>query len=439
MATANEDRQQYSNASSKTSFDLEPNPFEQSFANKDQKPPNIGNATSPQILTPGGRKLPPLVLSPNAPSSWGSTQFPRTGLTPNESSLRTGLTPGGANFPHSLNNLVSGLNTPGALAGFTGFTPGLSSLLGTNTKEFDQQAQTQAPPVIANGPPPSDAGVRDATARAQQAQHQSHQQAPPSQPSQPRSAMSNGEGSTRATTATTAAPPSQASSESKAKSPQQTKKSKRKSTASKKEEEATRKKPKPETKDSSPEELNEENMTEEEKRRSFLERNRVAASKCRQRKKQQIQKMETDLNFYLNEYNNLTAALDSLKEQSSALRSHLVAKANNPEIIGSIDNILGTINQTNYMSRLRGDNPSNIIPTVQPINPTLVQQNQQRVGTTLPQMPIPPQPVQNIPGAVPVVNGAVPDGAQMIAPNGQPMVPVVNGNGKVMMDWGQGA
>lgn len=322
---------------SHTSFDFEVNPFEQSFASKDADKSSVGaQATSPQVLTPSGRKLPPLVLSPGVPSGWGNAQFPRTGLTPNDSNMRTGLTPGGAY--HSVNNIVPGVGTPGAL-GFTAFTPGLSSLLGTNTKEFDQQVQAQnLQPMI----PPAN---------------------------------------------NTASNVSSMNQSPKDEKPAKTEK-KTKRRGSKKPEEPEPKKKK--VKAESDEPVDEEGMTEEEKRKSFLERNRVAASKCRQRKKQQIGKMENDLNFYLNEYNNLTVAVDQLKEQSLRLRQMMAQGKVASDLLPQVDQLMNTINQTNYIARLRGDNPSNIIPTVQPINPTRVQQTQQRL-TQLPQEPMPIQ------------------------------------------------
>jgi ATF/CREB family transcription factor len=369
-------------ASSKTSFDLEPNPFEQSFAPKDSAKSvagtGIGNATSPQILTPGGRKLPPLVLSPNVPTGWGAAQFPRTGLTPNDSSIRTGLTPGGQSFPHSLNNItMTGMGTPGSL-GFTAFTPGLSSLLGTNTKEFDQQAQSNPTvnptiPVVAPAPVVQEQALSSKQAAVEQSAVKDERQTKP-------------------------------------------KKSRKRAATKKSEIEPEPKKKAKEVPSEEPKD--EENMTEEEKRRNFLERNRVAASKCRQRKKQQIVKMENDLNFYLNEYNNLTAAVDQLKEQSLLLRQ-LVSQNKTPaELLPQVDTLLGTINRTNYIARLRGDNPSSIIPTVQPINPTLVQQNQQRLQQ---QMPV----------------GGIPADANNMQL--APQIVVMNGNGKVVGNMEQWA
>lgn len=300
----------------KSSFDLEHNPFEQSFASKDVSKQNSNNTTAqssqsgtgttPQVYTPGGRKLPPLVLSPNAPSTWSTSAFPRTGLTPNESSLRSGLTPGNdaASFAQGLS--LKGL-TPGGL-GFTGFTPGLSSLLGTTPETNDSNENNDnnneiIPPLV-------------------------------KQPS---------------------------------------KRGRKKGSIVKKDDAKKRRK------DTAKKEniIDESDLPEDERRKNFLERNRVAASKCRQRKKQQQQKMEQDLNFYLNEYNDLTSTIDQLKEQSNVLRALLIEnKISNNNILNTVDNISSILDNTNYASRLRGDANSNtIIPTVQPINPVFVNQN----------------------------------------------------------------
>ncbi|CEP64660.1 Sko1p LALA0_S12e03994g [Lachancea lanzarotensis] len=51
---------------------------------------------------------------------------------------------------------------------------------------------------------------------------------------------------------------------------------------------------------------------QDRKRREFLERNRVAASKFRKRKKQYIKKVEADLKFYETEYDDLGQCMDKL-------------------------------------------------------------------------------------------------------------------------------
>ncbi|PMD25360.1 hypothetical protein NA56DRAFT_433097 [Hyaloscypha hepaticicola] len=58
-------------------------------------------------------------------------------------------------------------------------------------------------------------------------------------------------------------------------------------------------------------------MTDEEKRKNFLERNRVAALKCRQRKKQWLANLQQKVEIY-------SAENDSLNQQLSALRDEVV-------------------------------------------------------------------------------------------------------------------
>ena len=374
-------------ASSKTSFDLEPNPFEQSFASKDgqsstvgggsgEKPPTIGGlGTSPQILTPGGRKLPPLVLSPNVPSSWGSTQYVRTGLTPNDSNIRTGLTPGGQSFPHSLQNMsLPGVATPGSLGFPGGLTPGLSSFLASSTKDFDQQLQADDRSVRtdttdANASTNTNASANTNTTADIAASTSTMQTATADAVTKQNALGANGDDSVILNDA----------------KPKGKRGRKRTGKAKQVEaEERKAKKPKSESEgenngiNNDNSNGNDEDATEEQKRKSFLERNRMAASKCRKRKKEQIIKMENDLNFYLNEYNNLTSALDQLRQQSLLLHQSIVEGKQTSALSPIVDTILQTINGTNYIARLRGDNPSHIVPTVQPINPNLVQQNQQQ-------------------------------------------------------------
>ena len=76
--------------------------------------------------------------------------------------------------------------------------------------------------------------------------------------------------------------------------------------------------------------------TDEEKRKSFLERNRVAASKCRQRKKQLIQKMEEELEFYSSGYRELTSKVSQMSELLNLLKKILVEHKNCPLLISSL-------------------------------------------------------------------------------------------------------
>ncbi|KAK8088102.1 hypothetical protein PG997_003063 [Apiospora hydei] len=130
-----------------SNLSLEPNPFEQSFGNGGTvetpggtKLPSVAALTSPSSLLPGGTggtpfnwgggslrtgPLSPAMLSGPTGDYFGDTSHTlRGGFTPNESSLRTGLTPGGSGsmFPAPSPNsqalyaqLASGGATPNTL------------------------------------------------------------------------------------------------------------------------------------------------------------------------------------------------------------------------------------------------------------------------------------------------------------------------------------
>jgi len=73
-----------------------------------------------------------------------------------------------------------------------------------------------------------------------------------------------------------------------------------------------------------------EECTEEEKRKNFLERNRQAALKCRQRKKEYIQNLQTRVDFLTEENQRLEKELLSLREESVNLRTLLLAHVDCP-------------------------------------------------------------------------------------------------------------
>ncbi|PWW72396.1 hypothetical protein C7212DRAFT_355066 [Tuber magnatum] len=71
-------------------------------------------------------------------------------------------------------------------------------------------------------------------------------------------------------------------------------------------------------------------MTEEEKRKNFLERNRVAALKCRQRKKQWLASLQAKVEIYSSENDALTAQVTSLREEIVSLKTLLLAHKDCP-------------------------------------------------------------------------------------------------------------
>ncbi|GAA5983567.1 hypothetical protein JCM11641_007286 [Rhodosporidiobolus odoratus] len=70
--------------------------------------------------------------------------------------------------------------------------------------------------------------------------------------------------------------------------------------------------------------------TEEEKRKNFLERNRQAALKCRQRKKAWLQSLQTKVELLTTDNDQLQSTVNNLKEEVNSLRAILAAHSNCP-------------------------------------------------------------------------------------------------------------
>jgi len=66
-------------------------------------------------------------------------------------------------------------------------------------------------------------------------------------------------------------------------------------------------------------------MTEEEKRKNFLERNRVAALKCRQRKKQWLANLQQKVELFSTENDALSHTVSVLREELVNLKTLLLA------------------------------------------------------------------------------------------------------------------
>jgi len=71
-------------------------------------------------------------------------------------------------------------------------------------------------------------------------------------------------------------------------------------------------------------------MTDEEKRKNFLERNRVAALKCRQRKKQWLANLQTKVEMFSTENDALTSQITQLREEVVNLKTLLLAHKDCP-------------------------------------------------------------------------------------------------------------
>ncbi|KAK3988662.1 transcription factor atf1 [Cladorrhinum sp. PSN332] len=71
-------------------------------------------------------------------------------------------------------------------------------------------------------------------------------------------------------------------------------------------------------------------MTDEEKRKNFLERNRVAALKCRQRKKQWLQNLQNKVEIFSSENDALSQQITQLREEVVNLKTLLLAHKDCP-------------------------------------------------------------------------------------------------------------
>ncbi|KAK6466016.1 bZIP protein [Scheffersomyces coipomensis] len=425
---------------------------------------------TPPLFTPGGRRLPPLGLSPNANTSgaisnpgtpttnlWNSllsatnnhnnpngnnpssnpsnganpglghpmnsnsnfNQFlntlRKTGLTPNESNIRSGLTPGGLTHQFSFNNqLIPGLTTPSALLN-SPMTPGLSSLLGmANTSNMgttpnlpilnpQPQAQQQQQQNIAQN------GVPIITN-----DNQDHSVAKPANvlPSTLEIEEPTESKDTSASTATTTSRKRKgkddAPTSKKAKLENVTNANTKTSNANTG---ATRgrkstKKEAQKVKAEEQNDMNASDMSQDDnsgepgldKRKNFLERNRVAASKCRQRKKQLIQKMEDELAFYSTGYRELSLQVNQLRDQVINLKGIIVGHKDCSLLassVGGINNLNNIIQQANYITQVSASAQTNVSSMPSTIPTTL----------NIPQPPPPPQ--TNIVHQVPSINHPV--------------------------------
>ncbi|BCR85648.1 bZIP transcription factor atfA [Aspergillus chevalieri] len=395
-------------------FSLEPNPFEQSFSGNNSG----GQGTGASNETPGKSLLPPVaaLTSPALPTTgsnsgynWSNSlrsgplspamlagptptndYFDNIGRgfpTPNESSLRTGLTPGGGGsmFPAPSPNsqalfqqLQSGGATPSTIefhrtALNAAKKNGINAPTSNPTTEPQQETQTTAMDVKDNSQPAvvdpfthhdaADAanGLFMLAKGGQQNQFQ-----PTNQPSIPPQTMQNdqrdagpntrrasqhangaavnngremsdasdlqseptkpatrGKGKKGANTrASTAAGNRRKAEDSPAKGPNKKSKASASMEPLSDESDEDDEKPKGQT--------DPKKMTDEEKRRNFLERNRVAALKCRQRKKQWLANLQNKVELFTTENDALTATVTQLREEIVNLKTLLLAHKDCP-------------------------------------------------------------------------------------------------------------
>ncbi|KAF9882017.1 bZIP transcription factor [Colletotrichum karsti] len=409
------------------SLSLEPNPFEQSFGGGapetpgGTKLPSVAALTSPSSLLPGSGATPfnwgggslrtgplsPAMLSGPTNDYFSDTHHLRGGFpTPNESSLRTGLTPGGSGsmFPAPSPNsqqLFAQLASGGATPSTLDFHRTALSAAATAKRESQNQNQNQnqnAPPQssvtsqpqdMPNGAPPvktepkafdphdNDAANglfmlaqgRNGTqpqgyAATSQPPTQNQPAAAPVQPvdTSPQMGSVNGAGSAGAGSSVRGVSEggSAASEDSEQARPSTRGKGKRNSTGGavtngrRKAEEPPAKAPpskKVKTNASPPPDMmgdeshsddddnmkhddkeggSKSKMTDEEKRKNFLERNRVAALKCRQRKKQWLANLQSKVELFSSENDALTAQITQLREEVVNLKTLLLAHKDCP-------------------------------------------------------------------------------------------------------------
>lgn len=315
---------------------------------------------TPPLFTPGGRRLPPIQFSPNgalgSPGTpghmWSSllnatgsslpggqealpqfiNMMRKLGLTPNESNLRSGLTPSimaqqGFNF---------NLNTPGGFLNGQ-MTPGLLNLLGLTASVPAQPeaapnpGQEFQPPQVpqTSVPPPARAAPKQPEIKPDDSIEEE------SDLSEDEAVVKKEQDDTGKRVATDSGPNSK-----RAKNGVKTKATKKKK--------ETKKSPPP--------------STEDEKRKQFLERNRVAASKCRQRKKQLFSKMESELSFYSNGYRELSVQVTQLRDQLLQLRGVLI---NHQDCNGLVNSVGGyrqmqtLLGQTDYIAQAAANSHPN--------------------------------------------------------------------------------
>ncbi|KAF7714933.1 BZIP transcription factor AtfA-like protein [Penicillium ucsense] len=362
-------------------FSLEPNPFEQSFGtgNSAETPgksllPPVAALTSPALpgASSGGgynwsNSLRSGPLSPAMlPGPTGSNDYfdsiGRGFPTPNESSLRTGLTPGGggsmfpAPSPNSqalLQQLQSGGATPSTIEFHrTALAAKKNSGNGSNSNANESEPTSHPAMDTKLQPTSTDFTQHDAAdaanglfmlAKGGQANNM------------PMNQVSNAHHDSRSSAArrvsqnTNGGPSREMSGEASEDPSKPASKGKGKKSAPKATPANNRRKTDEPTKgpnkkikmsetpsdDSEDEEMRNSNMdpkkmTDEEKRRNFLERNRVAALKCRQRKKQWLANLQAKVELFTTENDALTATVTQLREEIVNLKTLLLAHKDCP-------------------------------------------------------------------------------------------------------------
>ncbi|TQS38941.1 hypothetical protein Golomagni_00544 [Golovinomyces magnicellulatus] len=122
-------------------------------------------------------------------------------------------------------------------------------------------------------------------------------------------------------------------------------------------------------------------MSDEEKRKNFLERNRIAALKCRQRKKQWLNSLQAKVEVYATENEGLNAQIQALRDEIVHIKTLLLAHKECPV---SVAQGISGMNMHQLMNEGGFTSPINPYNLSAPINH---QQQQQHVinGQTMQQ------------------------------------------------------
>ncbi|KAF2095488.1 hypothetical protein NA57DRAFT_8843, partial [Rhizodiscina lignyota] len=408
-ATGDGDYFNQSHGAGSSHFQLEPNPFEAQFGQPSAETPGKGllppvaSLTSPSSLLPGGTPgwaeslrsgplSPAMLPGPTGGSDYFTQSFRGSFPTPNESSLRTGLTPGGggsmfpAPSPNSqliLNSLQSGGATPGTLdfhrtalnaaaaakaqnsnslqvptsnGPTSQAEPNNNQFVAMDVKPFPSQNQPQqqqgdpfgqhdandaanglymlaqanggrnTAQVPASGPAPQiqtnmnhmtnmgghitgSAETGDLSDSAQ-----SEQAKPATRSRGGKKGAANGKATNNRRKA----------DDTPAKTPANKKTKGNSGMAMPPDDDSDMESPMPDV------DSNGKKMTDEEKRKNFLERNRIAALKCRQRKKQWLQNLQNKVEIYSAENDALSGQVQQLREEIVNLKTLLLAHKDCP-------------------------------------------------------------------------------------------------------------
>ncbi|EAQ92397.1 hypothetical protein CHGG_00632 [Chaetomium globosum CBS 148.51] len=410
------------------SLNLEPNPFEQSFGSAPPetpggtKLPSVAALTSPSSLLPGNTPFPwgagslrtgplsPAMLSAPTNDYFSDTHHIRGGFpTPNESSLRSGLTPGGSGsmFPAPSPNSQAIF---AQLAGGPSATPGTidfhrTAVSAAAAKREQAQAQQQQLPIVAPTSQPQEtrdgaqvpnnvganpptgpfdphdndaasglymlaqgrnaaqpAALQYSASQTSQAQIRSGISAAPAAQPANTSPQMNGAPSVSGSSVRAASVASAKSDENQVARPNTRARGKRnpggaaagtrrkaEDTQVKAQRGAKKQKTNGRRKSSSSQDQDMDHSeeddhdksdkenggdpkmkTDDEKRKNFLERNRVAALKCRQRKKQWLASLQAKVEEYAVENENLNHEIAALREEIIGLKTLLLAHKDCP-------------------------------------------------------------------------------------------------------------